>query len=49
MPSSRWALRRACPKSVQIIGPRYHEWACLDAADVVEAALGIVTPIDPME
>ncbi|MCZ6633644.1 MAG: amidase [bacterium] len=35
------------PQSVQIIGPRYREDLCLDAAEAVENALGTLTPIDP--
>jgi len=36
------------PQSVQIIGSRYREDLCLDAAAAVEDRLGIVTPIDPL-
>jgi amidase len=36
------------PQAVQVIGPRYQEAACLDAAEAIEAALGILTPIDPL-
>jgi amidase len=32
---------------VQIIGPRYREDLCLDAAAALEQALGVLTPIDP--
>jgi len=32
------------PQAVQIIGARYQEMACLDAAEVIEASLGTVTP-----
>jgi amidase len=32
---------------VQIIGPRFREDLCLDAAAVVEAGTGPLTPIDP--
>jgi Asp-tRNA(Asn)/Glu-tRNA(Gln) amidotransferase A subunit family amidase len=35
------------PQAVQIIGPRYREDLCLDAAEAVEERLGTVTPIDP--
>jgi amidase len=35
------------PQAVQIIGRRYREDACLDAAAAIEESLGIVTPIDP--
>ncbi|ETK31507.1 amidase [Microbispora sp. ATCC PTA-5024] len=35
------------PQAVQIIGPRFREDLCLDAAEVIEAAAGPLTPIDP--
>ncbi|GAT67309.1 amidase [Planomonospora sphaerica] len=35
------------PQAVQIIGPRFREDLCLEAAAVVEAAAGTPTPIDP--
>ena len=35
------------PQVVQVIGPRYREDLCLDAAAALEQALGIITPIDP--
>jgi amidase len=35
------------PQSVQVIGPRYREDLCLDAAAAIEDRLGIFTPIDP--
>jgi amidase len=35
------------PLSVQVIGPRYREDLCLDAASVIEDRLGTLTPIDP--
>ncbi len=35
------------PQSVQVIGPRYREDLCLDAAAALEERLGIITPIDP--
>jgi amidase len=38
---------RGMPRGVQLIGPMYREDLCLDAADVVERALGTLTPIDP--
>ena len=37
------------PQSVQVIGQRYREDLCLDAGAAIEAALGILTPIDPLE
>jgi amidase len=35
------------PQAVQIIGPRFREDLCLDAAAAIEAAVGPLTPIDP--
>jgi amidase len=35
------------PQAVQIIGPRYREDLCLDAAEAIERAGGVFTPIDP--
>jgi len=35
------------PQVVQVIGPRYREDLCLDAATALEDALGVITPIDP--
>jgi amidase len=35
------------PQVIQIIGPRYREDLCLNAAAAIEDALGIITPIDP--
>jgi amidase len=35
------------PQSVQLIGPRYREDLCLDAAAALEERAGILTPIDP--
>jgi amidase len=32
---------------VQIIGPRYREDLCLDAAQALEDRTGTITPIDP--
>jgi amidase len=36
------------PRSVQVIGPRYREDLCLDAAAAIEERVGILTPIDPI-
>jgi len=36
------------PQSAQVIGPRFMEDTCLDAAEAIEAALGCITPIDPV-
>jgi amidase len=35
------------PQAVQVIGPRYREDLCLDAAATIEDRVGILTPIDP--
>jgi amidase len=35
------------PQGVQLIGPRWREDLCLDAAQAIEDALGTMTPIDP--
>lgn len=35
------------PQAVQVIGPRYREDLCLDAAEAIEQRLGVLTPIDP--
>jgi amidase len=35
------------PQAVQVIGPRYREDLCLEAAGAVEERVGILTPIDP--
>jgi amidase len=35
------------PQAVQLIGGRYREDLCLDAAAAIEERLGIITPIDP--
>jgi amidase len=37
------------PQAVQVIGPRYREDLCLDAASAIEERVGIITPIDPRE
>lgn len=35
------------PQGVQVIGPRYREDLCLDAAEAIEERIGVLTPIDP--
>ena len=35
------------PQAVQVIGPRYREDLCLDAAEAIEDRIGVLTPIDP--
>jgi amidase len=37
----------AVPLGVQVIGSRYREDLCLDAAEAIEARCGLPTPIDP--
>jgi amidase len=37
----------AVPLGVQVIGSRYREDLCLDAAEAIEAQCGLPTPIDP--
>lgn len=37
------------PQAVQVIGPRYREDLCLDAAAAIEERVAILTPIDPKE
>ena len=40
-------IQDGLPQAVQLIGPRYREDLCLDAAAALEDRLGIITPIDP--
>jgi hypothetical protein len=40
-------LSDGLPQVVQVIGPRYREDLCLDAAAAVEERVGTLTPIDP--
>ncbi len=40
-------LNDGLPTGVQVIGDRFREDLCLDAADVIEHSLGVLTPIDP--
>ena len=35
------------PQGVQVIGARYREDLCLDAAEAIERRLGVLAPIDP--
>ena len=37
------------PQVVQIIGSRYREDLCLEAAEAIEERLGVLTPIDPTD
>jgi Asp-tRNA(Asn)/Glu-tRNA(Gln) amidotransferase A subunit family amidase len=43
----RIAQVNGLPQGVQVIGPRFREDLCLDAAAVIEAGTGQLTPIDP--
>lgn len=36
------------PQSVQIVGPRFSDYHCLDVAAVIEAATEAITPVDPI-
>jgi amidase len=40
-------LADGIPQGVQIIGSRYREDLCLDAAEAIECQVGVLTPIDP--
>jgi amidase len=40
-------IAEGLPQAVQVIGPRYREDLCLDAAAALEDRVGILTPIDP--
>lgn len=37
------------PQGVQLIGPRYHEDLCFDAAENIEQQQGVFTPIEPRD
>jgi len=39
------ALSDGLPVGVQLTGPRFREDLCLDAAEAIEAALGVLTPL----
>ncbi len=39
-------IANGLPQGVQLVGPRFHEPLCLDAAQAVEDALGTITPPD---
>ena len=41
-------VARGLPLGVQVIGTRYREDLCLDAAEVIEAQRPMATPIDPV-
>ena len=40
-------LAGGLPQGVQIIGPRFREDLCLDAAAAIEERTGPLTPVDP--
>lgn len=40
-------LADGMPVGVQVIGGRWSEYDCLDAAEVIQQAIGMLTPIDP--
>jgi amidase len=40
-------VEQGLPQVVQLIGPRYREDLCLDAAEAVEHRFGVITPIEP--
>lgn len=40
-------IANGLPTGVQIIGDNFREDLCLDAAEVIEQSLGVLTPIDP--
>ncbi len=40
-------IAEGLPQVVQLIGPRYREDICLDAAEALDARFGVITPIDP--
>jgi amidase len=40
-------VEQGLPQVVQLIGPRYREDLCLDAAEAVEHRRGVITPIEP--
>lgn len=41
-------LAEGLPQGVQLIGARYREDLCLDAAECIERCVGTLTPIDPI-
>jgi amidase len=44
VPTGLWS---GVPLGVQVIGSRYREDLCLDAAEAIEAQRGLPTPVDP--
>jgi len=56
LPANLLGLPAACvatgianglPTGVQVMGDMFREDVCLDAAEVIESAVGVLTPIDP--
>jgi amidase len=45
VPTGLWG---GLPLGVQVIGGRYREDLCLDAAEIIEAQRGLSTPVDPV-
>jgi hypothetical protein len=45
--AGRRVIIRGAP-SYMVTGPRFREDLCLEAAEAIEARLGIYTPIDPV-
>jgi amidase len=45
LPTGLWS---GVPLEVQVIGSRYREDLCLEAAEVIEAQRGLPTPVDPV-
>ncbi len=37
------------PQGAQLIGRRYHEDLCFDAAEIIEQQQGVFTPIEPLD
>jgi amidase len=47
LPAVAVGITDGLPQAVQLIGPRYREDLCLDAAAALEDRVGTITPIDP--
>lgn len=45
VPAGIW---NSMPVGVQVIGDRFHDLACLSIAAMIEASVGVLTPIDPV-
>jgi amidase len=41
-------IANGMPVGLQIIGDRFHDLACLSIAAMIEASVGVLTPIDPV-